>query len=181
MIRRFHSQAAVPAGDRHQPQQERRTAGSGALRPAIVSLAPSGKLARAANPRRMKVQPILLIAATLLVGSCGRRAELVPAPGHTLPVKPMLARATPTFDELLTPPTQARPTRIDELVTRSKPRAADPFDLPQPTGGAAPPAPAASDPSTVPANGTPLPLGETPATAPRAREADVPGPGAGTR
>jgi hypothetical protein len=38
----------VTAGDRHQPQQGRRTAESGALRPAIVSLAPSGKLARAA-------------------------------------------------------------------------------------------------------------------------------------
>src|SRR5437588_5278480 len=108
----------------------------------------------------MKIQPILLIVAMVLLSSCGRRAELVPAPGHAMPVKPQLARATPTFDELLTPPTQARPTRIDELVTRSKPRAADPFDLPPPTGGAAPPGPAGSDPSTVPANSTTVPPGE---------------------
>jgi hypothetical protein len=97
----------------------------------------------------MKVQPILLISATLLVGSCGRQGELVPAPGHAMPAKPLMARATPTFEELLTPPTQARPTRIDELVTRSKPRAADPFDLPPPTGGAAPSGPAGQDPGTV--------------------------------
>jgi hypothetical protein len=102
----------------------------------------------------MKIQPILLIAATVLVGSCGRRAELVPAPGHAMPVKPLLARETPTFDELLTPPTQARPTRIDELGTRSKPRPADPFDLPPPTGGAAPSGPAASDPGAVTDNTT---------------------------
>jgi hypothetical protein len=69
-----------------------------------------------------------------------------------------MARATPTFDELLTPPTQARPTRIDELVTRSKPRPADPFDLPPPTGGAAPSGPAGSDPDTV-ANNTTQPPG----------------------
>lgn len=76
-----------------------------------------------------------------------------------MPVKPMMAKATPTFDELLTPPTQARPTRIDELVTRSKPRPADPFDLPPPTGGAAPPGPAGSDPAPATTN-TPIPPGE---------------------
>ena len=97
----------------------------------------------------MKLQPILLIAATILVGSCGRQGELVPAAGHPMPVKPLMARATPTFEELLTPPTQARPTRIDELGTRSKPRLPDPFDLPPPTGGAAPSGPAGSDPGTV--------------------------------
>jgi hypothetical protein len=102
----------------------------------------------------MKIQPILLIVAMVLLSSCGRRAELVPAPGHAMPVKPQLARATPTFDELLTPPTQARPTRIDELVTRSKPRPADPFDLPPPTGGAAPSGPAGSDPGAVTDNTT---------------------------
>ena len=91
----------------------------------------------------------LLIAGTLTLGSCGHQVALKPAPGHNMPVKPEMARATPTFEELLTPPTQARPTRIDELVTRSKPRPADPFDLPPPTGGAAPSGPAGSDPATV--------------------------------
>jgi hypothetical protein len=71
-----------------------------------------------------------------------------------MPVKPEMARATPTFQELLTPPTQARPTRVDELVTRSKPRPADPFDLPPPTGGAAPSGPAGSDPGNATNNTT---------------------------
>ena len=76
-----------------------------------------------------------------------------------MPVKPLMAKATPTFEELLTPPTQARPTRVDELVTRSKPRPADPFDLPPPTGGAAPAGPAGSDPGTVTNNTTSTPPG----------------------
>ena len=97
---------------------------------------------------------ILLIAGLALVASCGRQAELMPAPGHAMPVKPALARTTPTFQQLLTPSTQARPTRVDELVTRSKPRPDDPFDLPPPTGGPAPSGPAGTDAGVTPANST---------------------------
>ena len=61
------------------------------------------------------------IAALALLAGCGRVAELQPAPGEPLPVKPLMARATPTPDELLTPPTYARPDRVDELVRRSQP------------------------------------------------------------
>ena len=53
-----------------------------------------------------------------------------------------MARTTPTPNELLTIPTYAKPDRVDELVTRSQPRPVDPFDLPPPTGGAAPSLPA---------------------------------------
>jgi hypothetical protein len=60
----------------------------------------------------------------------------------------MMARTTPTAQDLLRPPTYARPDRIDELIRRSQPRQADPFDLPPPTGGAAPPEPAGSQPAT---------------------------------
>ncbi len=56
-----------------------------------------------------------------------------------------MARTTPTADELLTPPPYARPERIDELMKRSQPREADPFDLPPPTGGAAPALPAGAE------------------------------------
>jgi hypothetical protein len=97
---------------------------------------------------------ILLIAGIAALGGCGHQVDLQPAPGHAMPLKPLMARATPTFDQLLTPPTQARPTRVDELVTRSKPRPADPFDLPPPTGGAAPSGPAGSDSGTVTNNTT---------------------------
>ena len=52
----------------------------------------------------------------------------------------------PTAADLLAPPTYARPDRVDELVKRSQPRQTDPFDLPPPTGGAAPPEPAGAEP-----------------------------------
>jgi hypothetical protein len=87
----------------------------------------------------------LLIIALLGVAGCGRVSELRPEAGKSLPVKPLLARATPTADQLLTPPTNARPDRVDELMKRSEARKADPFDLPPPTGGAAPALPAGTD------------------------------------
>ena len=95
-----------------------------------------------------------LLLLTFVVGGCGRVAELQPAPGHALPVKPAMAKTTPTVNELLTPPTYARPDRVDELVKRSQPRANDPFDLPPASGGDAPSLPAGTPPSTVPANTT---------------------------
>lgn len=82
-----------------------------------------------------------LLAVTLLVGvagGCGRVGDLQPPPGKSLPVKPKLARTTPTPEELLTPPPYARPERVDEILRRSEPRRADRFDLPPPDGGAAP-------------------------------------------
>jgi hypothetical protein len=96
------------------------------------------------------------IAAVTLAG-CGRITELQPAPGQSHPVKPLMARTTPTPAELLTPPTYARPVRVDDLVTRSQPRQTDPFDLPPPTGGAAPTEPVGtvSGPPTDPARVTP--------------------------
>ena len=97
----------------------------------------------------MKPMRLLIVAAVLSLGSCGRVAELEPAPGQPLPVKPLMARATPTPQDLLTPPPYARPDRVDELMKRSQPRRPDPFDLPPPTGGAAPALPAGTDPQPV--------------------------------
>jgi hypothetical protein len=47
--------------------------------------------------------------------------------------------------------------RVDDLVTQSQPRQTDPFDLPPPTGGAAPTEPVGtvSGPPTDPARVTP--------------------------
>ena len=81
------------------------------------------------------------IAVLLVVGAlaaCGRVAPLEPAHGQPLPVKPLMARATPTAEQLLTPPPYARPERVDELIKRSAPRKTDRFDLPPPDGEAAP-------------------------------------------
>lgn len=82
----------------------------------------------------------------LALAACGRVGDLEPAPGKSLPVKPLMARTTPDAEALLTPPPYARPNRVDELVKKSEPRRADPFDLAPPLGGAAPPPVAGTDP-----------------------------------
>ena len=97
----------------------------------------------------MKPLPTALLLAILGLGSCGRVADLEPAPGQSLPVRPMMARTTPTAEDLLTRPPYADPDRVDELIRRSEPRRPDPFDLPPATGGAAPAAPAGMDPEPV--------------------------------
>lgn len=89
-------------------------------------------------------------ATFLAATACGRVSDLEPAKGQPLPVKPMMARATPTAEQLLTPPTTARAERIDELLRKSQPRQSDPFDLPPATGGNAPPAPAGAIPQNAP-------------------------------
>jgi hypothetical protein len=99
----------------------------------------------------------LLTAGTLVAGACGQMAELQPAPGQRLPVKPLLANATPTAEQLLTPPTNARPARVDELIKRSEPRKADRFDLPPPDGGAAPVLPEAGEPASSEQTGVSTP------------------------
>ena len=97
----------------------------------------------------MKLSRAALIAGIALLGSCGKVADLRPAAGQSLPVKPLMARSTPTANQLLDIPPYARPDRVDELVRRSEPRKPDPFDLPPPSGGAAPSLPAGTDPYVV--------------------------------
>ena len=104
----------------------------------------------------MTAKRILSLAVVALLAGCGRQVDLQPAPGHAMPVKPLMARTTPTVAELLTPPAYARPDRVDELVKKSQPRQSDPFDLPPPSGGVAPPLPAGSDPEPAPDDGGPV-------------------------
>jgi hypothetical protein len=81
------------------------------------------------------MKPLLAFAAVLslaglsLVG-CGSTQALKPAPGASLPVAPTGAATPPSVQQLLTPSVQARPTRSNELLTKSKPRKPDEFDLP---------------------------------------------------
>jgi hypothetical protein len=103
---------------------------------------------------------LLVIAGIALLTACGRQVDLEPAPGHPMPVKPRMARTTPTVDDLLTPPSYTRPDRVDELLKKSEPRKADPFDLPPPTGGNAPVLPAGPDSNTVTNNTTASTPGE---------------------
>ena len=77
---------------------------------------------------------LLPTTALLILGGCGNMGDLKPAEGQSLPVKPLMARSTPTPEQLLTPPANADPDRIDELMKKSVPRQADRFDLPPPSG-----------------------------------------------
>jgi len=97
----------------------------------------------------MRAKGILIAVAALAAAGCGRVADLEPAPGHKMPVKPEMARETPTFEQLLKATPQARPDRVDELVKKSQPRPNDPFELPPPTGGNAPSEPAGTAPGPV--------------------------------
>lgn len=97
----------------------------------------------------MASRVLLLLVSPFGLASCGRVAELQPAPGSALPVKPLMANSTPTVADLLTPPPYARPQRVDDIVRGSQPRQPDPFALPPATGGAAPALPVGADPQPV--------------------------------
>jgi hypothetical protein len=71
-----------------------------------------------------------LLGLALLVGACGLREPLRPAPGQSMPPAPSMASRALTTDELLAPPPAARPGRVDELLRRSEEREDDRFDLP---------------------------------------------------
>ena len=89
------------------------------------------------------IRCLACVALPLMLAACGDTAPLRPASGQSLPVKPALAQVTPDSEDLLRPTVLAAPERVDEPVTRSRPRETDRFDLPPSDGGAAPAAPAA--------------------------------------
>jgi hypothetical protein len=75
----------------------------------------------------MKRAALLLLP---LLGACGLREPLRPAPGQQRPPAPAMANRPLTTDELLAPPPVARPGRVDELLRRSEEREDDRYDLP---------------------------------------------------
>ena len=96
-----------------------------------------------------RLRLLSLSSGALFMAACGKVAPREPAPGQPMPVKPLLASSTPTSEELLTPPSYARPERIDELMKRSEPRQPDRFDLPPPDGGIAPVLPETEEPTSA--------------------------------
>lgn len=78
------------------------------------------------------MRALLPLAAALALAGCGKAATLRPADGAALPVAPYGAKAQPSPDALMTPPSQARPERSDELLRSSRDRRDDAFDLPPP-------------------------------------------------
>jgi hypothetical protein len=78
--------------------------------------------------RLIPLAPVL--GLVLALAGCGAAKQLQPAPGASLPPAPYGAKATPTPAQLLTPTTQQRPQRSDELLSNSEQRRSDDFDLP---------------------------------------------------
>lgn len=71
-----------------------------------------------------------LAALALGLSGCGAAKPLQPPKGESLPPAPYGATARPTAQQLLTPTTQERPVRSDELLTSSESRRVDEYDLP---------------------------------------------------
>ena len=77
----------------------------------------------------MKKAATLALIALALAG-CGRKQDLQPAAGMTLPPVPYGADEPPTANDLLALPPTAAPERSVELRRESEEREDDPFDLP---------------------------------------------------
>ncbi len=75
---------------------------------------------------------IAVLMPVLLLAACGSRTDLMPKAGQALPPKPAAATVTPTAEQLMTPDTQARPIRNDDILQGPEVRGTDRFDLPPP-------------------------------------------------
>ncbi|QIG78743.1 hypothetical protein [Stakelama tenebrarum] len=80
----------------------------------------------------MRIAPVAIAAAALLLSACGAREGLEPSSGQALPPAPYGAEDRPTPGELLDAPIQTRPARSDDLIESSEKRRSDEFDLPPP-------------------------------------------------
>lgn len=77
-----------------------------------------------------RIAVVAMMAAAELASGCGKKQSLVAGAGQTLPVKAVTSPARLTPDELLNTTAQQRPTRFNELVTRSQELQSDRFDMP---------------------------------------------------
>ncbi len=78
----------------------------------------------------MKRLLLIGLTAAILLTGCGIREPLRPAQGQSMPPAPALATRQLTSEELLAVPSEMRPLRVDEPITRSERRPIDRFDLP---------------------------------------------------
>lgn len=71
------------------------------------------------------------LVLVLLLSGCGAQGALRPREGAELPPAPIWASTRPTAEELLVPPPEAAPARIDDVIRRpERVREDDPFDPP---------------------------------------------------
>ena len=78
------------------------------------------------------MRPLVAIIGLTLVAGCGKSNDLAPRTGTSLPVKPASALTQPTPNDLMKPPPQAKPDRVNDPLTKSVERPDDPFHLPPP-------------------------------------------------
>jgi len=78
----------------------------------------------------MTIRKSLLLLSALALAGCGTVGDLTPPEGRALPQAAYGQEDRQTADALITPSTQTRPGRSDELLRRSERRELDPFDLP---------------------------------------------------
>ena len=71
-----------------------------------------------------------IVVAALLLAACGKQQVLHPPVGVPLPPKPATSPVQPDATALLLAPAPFRPSRSDELLTKSETRPDDRFDLP---------------------------------------------------
>lgn len=74
----------------------------------------------------------VIVLAALSLAGCGAREPLQPAAGRALPPASAQSTRALTPDELLAVPSEFRPLRVDEPLTRSQRREPDRFALPPP-------------------------------------------------
>jgi hypothetical protein len=73
---------------------------------------------------------LIVLAVLVTLGGCGAANDLRPTSTQKPLVTPYGARTTPTATQMLTPSSQERPERSDELLKKSDTRRGDEFDLP---------------------------------------------------
>jgi predicted small lipoprotein YifL len=93
---------------------------------------------------------LIALAMLATLAACGSRTSLYPEPGIAVVPKAAAADRGQTAEELMRPSTQAQPDRQADLLTKSKERGDDPFDLPMGKNN--------GDPATSPAAASRLPI-----------------------
>jgi hypothetical protein len=78
------------------------------------------------------VKRAFVLAALLLLASCGKQGQLTPVPPRTPPMAPKGTLKPLTAEQLLELPPQSAPARVDDPVANSQARPADRFNLPPP-------------------------------------------------
>lgn len=71
-----------------------------------------------------------MLVLSIALAACGSKKPLARPAGDPVPPKPATAETAPDSDALVTPDSQARPDRSDEVLKRSQRRQDDRFDLP---------------------------------------------------